>query len=122
VRRGRNMNLHGTLREKGLKTAIRAFPAMAALSPGLAQLSARAVTTNPKILSIMARKRATRRFGVSILRERPLLAQIHITSYCNHACQMCNIWKNPVMMDYEDAIRILDTAAEMGSVFARIFL
>ena len=79
------MDLYSTLRERSLKTAIRAFPVMAVLSPRLARLSARAVTANPKILDMIGRERATRRFGISILGKRPLLAQIHITSYCNHA-------------------------------------
>ena len=105
------MNLGRALRGKALKTAIRAFPLMAVLSPHLAQLSARAVTANPKILGMMRRERAVRRFGISILKKRPLFSQIHITSYCNHACPMCNLWKSPVMMDYEDATRILDISA-----------
>ena len=114
------MNLVRMLRKNTLKTAVRAFPVMAALSPHLAQLWVRTVTSNKKIWDIMQRKRVVRRFGTSILKSRPLLSQIHITSYCNHACQMCNIWKSPMMMDYEDAMRILDISAEMGVFMVNI--
>jgi len=114
------MNLGVILRKNALKTAVRALPIMAALSPRLARLWVKVVTSNTKISDMMQRKRLVRRFGISILRDRPLFSQIHITSYCNHACQMCNIWKNPVMMDYEDAIRILDISAEMGVFMVNI--
>lgn len=112
--------LVGTLREKALKTGVRFFPFMAVLSPPLAQLSARAITKNPRILEIMGRRKGVRRFGFSLLKKRPLLSQIHITSYCNHACPMCNIWKEPVMMDYENAKRVIDISAEMGAFMVSI--
>jgi MoaA/NifB/PqqE/SkfB family radical SAM enzyme len=116
----KDMNLASVLWEKALKTGIRAFPLIAALSPDLAQLSARAVIANPKILRILERKRAVRRFGVSMIKKHPLYSQIHITSYCNHTCLMCNLWKKPVMLDYEDAIRALDISARMGAFIVNI--
>lgn len=119
-REDRGTDLGQVLRKKTMRTAIRAFPVLAVLSPYLARLSVRAVTSNPRILGLMQREKGVRRFGVSILKERPLLSQIHITSYCNQACPMCNLWKNPVMMGYEDAIRILDISAEMGVFMANI--
>jgi MoaA/NifB/PqqE/SkfB family radical SAM enzyme len=114
------MNIGMKFREKALKTGVRAFPFMAAISPKLVQLSAKTVFTNSRIVHLMDRKRAVQRCGVSIITKRPLYAQIHITNYCNHACPMCNLWKKPMTMAYNDVIRTLNVSARMGVFIVNI--